>query len=161
MKLITLLIILCISIPILSQSNNDIHPGQWIFHQESAYEGGAYHGLEIENDSTIRIQKEFVLEIYSLDSVNWYYSETEIVGYIVDENGDYAGPETGLTTETGTGIIIKLENKDCYELNLNIERKNSYFTEKMNKKFTLLIDRDSLILENKKEKIKLRMHNND
>ena len=159
MKLINLLIMLCISISILSQSNSDAYLGQWLFQKESAYEGSAYHGLGIANDTTIRIKQDLRLEIYSIDSVNWYYSETQVVGYIVNENGDYAGPETGSIIEKGLGTIIKLEENDSFELNLNIERNDFYSTEKMNKKFTLLIDHDSLILENKKEKIKLKMHN--
>ena len=158
MKLINLLIMLCISIPILSQSNSDVYLGQWLFQKESAYEGG-FHGLGIANDTTIRIKQDLRLEIYSIDSVNWYYSETQVIGYIVNENGDYAGPETGSIIEKGLGTLIKLEENDSFELNLNIERNNVYSTEKMNKKFTLLIDHDSLILENKKEKIKLKMHN--
>ena len=40
------------------------------------------------------------------------------------------------------------------------ERNNSFdLIRKMNKKFIILLDYNYLILENKKEKIKLKMHN--
>ena len=120
MKIINLLIMICISIPILSQSNSDVYLGQWLFQKESAYEGG-FHGLGIANDTTIRIKQDLRLKIYSIDSVNWYYSETQVVGYIVNENGDYAGPETGSIIEKGLGKIIKLEEKVMNIQNLNLQ----------------------------------------
>ena len=107
------------------------------------------------------MNKKITIEIHSSDSVIWNYYEAETIGTLVDENGDYAGPETGFITETGTGTIIKLEKNDSFELNVNVERKDytGYLIEKMNKKFIILIDNDYLIIENPIEKIKLKMHN--
>ena len=156
MKQIIFLILLFLGQTIHSQSDIKNFQGKWTLNKQSFVTWDNGSGII---DST-QINKRITLEIHSSDSVIWNYFETKTIGKILDENEDYAGPETGFITEKGTGTIIKLENNDSFELNVNVERNNSFdLIRKMNKKFIILIDYNYLILENKKEKIKLKMHN--
>jgi len=156
MKQIIFLILLFFGQTIHSQSDIKNFQGKWTLNKQSFVTWDNGSGII---DST-QINKRITIEIHSSDSVIWNYFETKTIGNLVDENGDYAGPETGFITEKGTGTIIKLENNDSFELNVNVERSNSFdLIEKMNKKFIILFDYNYLLLENKKEKIKLKMHN--
>ena len=156
MKQIIFLILLFFGQTIHSQSDIKNFQGKWTLNKQSFVTWDNGSGII---DST-QINKRITIEIHSSDSVIWNYFETKTIGNLVDENGDYAGPETGFITEKGTGTIIKLENNDSFELNVNVERSNSFdLIEKMNKKFIILIDNDYLIIENPIEKIKLKMYN--
>ena len=157
MKQIIFLILLFFGQTIHSQSDIKNFQGKWTFSKQSFV---TWHNGSGIIDST-QMNNKITIEIHSSDSVIWNYYEAETIGTLVDENGDYAGPEAGFITETGTGTIIKLENNDSFELNVNVERKDfaGDLIEKMNKKFIILIDNDYLIIENPIEKIKLKMHN--
>lgn len=114
----------------------------------------------IEN-SSIPYSKSINLKITSLNYLKWEYDESEVIGYTVDENFKYAGPELMRKEKIGKGKIYSKLSDTILELNL-IVNSFHYDNEKFIEKYKLSMKGEKTIYLqnlNKNEVLKLKKQN--